>query len=134
MSPSSGVRGKYGEYKKLKLPVLCRHTAFSKSDTMGWQHIPAHSCDFEARFTTHRKEQTMEKLITRKDAARILGISIATLDAARTSGLISYIQYVPNGCVYFTDAGLQEYVAKFTHRPRPEEKAATYRKIRRNKV
>lgn len=76
----------------------------------------------------------MEKLITRKDAARILGISITTLDAARTSGLISYIQYVPNGCVYFTDAGLQEYVAKFTHRPRPVEKAATYRKIRRNKV
>ena len=31
----------------------------------------------------------MEKLITRKEAARILGISIATLDAARNNGLIS---------------------------------------------
>ena len=58
----------------------------------------------------------MEKLITRKEAAKILGISIATLDAARQNGLISYVQYVPNGCVYFTDAALQEYVAKCTKR------------------
>ena len=36
----------------------------------------------------------MEKLITRKEAAEILGISIATLDAARNNGLISYVQYV----------------------------------------
>ena len=43
----------------------------------------------------------MEKLITRKEAAKILGISIATLDAARQNGLISYVQYVPNGCVYY---------------------------------
>ena len=34
----------------------------------------------------------MEKLITRKEAAKLLGISIATLDEARNSGLISYIQ------------------------------------------
>ena len=54
----------------------------------------------------------MEKLITRKEAAKILGISIATLDAARQNGLISYVQYVPNGCVYFTDAALQEYVCQ----------------------
>lgn len=33
----------------------------------------------------------------------------ATLDAARNNGLISYVQYVQNGCVYFTAAGLQEY-------------------------
>lgn len=58
----------------------------------------------------------MEKLISRKEAAKLLGISIATLDAARNSGLISYVQYVQNGCVYFTDAGLQEYIAKCTQR------------------
>ena len=56
----------------------------------------------------------MEKLITRKEAAKILGISITTLDAARNNGLISYVQYVQNGCVYFTDMGLQEYIAKCT--------------------
>ena len=38
----------------------------------------------------------MEKLITRKEAAEILGISIATLDAARNNGLTSYVQYVQN--------------------------------------
>ena len=69
----------------------------------------------------------MEKLISRKEAAKLLGISIATLDAARNSGLISYVQY---GCVYFTDAGLQEYIAKCTHRAKPVEKSATYRKLR----
>ena len=56
----------------------------------------------------------MEKLITRKEAAKILGISLTTLDEARNSGLISYIQYVPNGCVYFTHTSLQEYIAKST--------------------
>lgn len=42
----------------------------------------------------------MEKLISRKEAAKLLGISIATLDAARNSGLISYVQYVQNGLLY----------------------------------
>ena len=73
----------------------------------------------------------MEKLITRKEAAKILGISIATLDAARQNGLISYVQYVPNGCVYFTDAALQEYVAKCTKRAKPADNNLTYRKQHR---
>ena len=60
-----------------------------------------------------------------------LGISIATPDAARNNGLISYVQYVQNGCVYFISAGLQEYIAKCTHRAKPAEKNATYRKPRR---
>ena len=73
----------------------------------------------------------MEKLITRKEAAKILGISIATLDAARQNGLISYVQYVPNGCVYFTDAALQEYVAKCTKRAKHADNNLTYRKQHR---
>ena len=68
--------------------------------------------------------------LTGKEAAKILGISIATLDAARNNGLIAYVQYVQNGCVYFTDAGLQEYIAKCTHRAKPVEKGTTYRKPR----
>ena len=75
----------------------------------------------------------MEKLITRKEAAKLLGISLATLDEARNNGLISYVQYVPNGCVYFTDASLQEYIAKCTHRARPVEKKSTHRKVRNGK-
>lgn len=72
----------------------------------------------------------MDKLITRKEAAKLLGISLATLDEARNNGLISYIQYVPNGCVYFTDTGLQEYIAKSTHRVVPQKKRQIYRKVR----
>ena len=74
----------------------------------------------------------MEKLITRKDAAKYLGISIATLDAARSNGLISYVQYIENGCVYFTKAGLQEYIARSTHRAKPVENNSTYRKPHAN--
>ena len=71
----------------------------------------------------------MEKLISRKEAAKLLGISIATLDEARNNGLVSYIQYVPNGCVYFTSVALQEYVAKSTHRAKPIDKKGTYRNV-----
>lgn len=75
----------------------------------------------------------MENLITRKEAAKLLGISLATLDEARNNGLISYIQYVPNGCVYFTNASLQEYIAKCTHRAKSVDKKSTYRKVRNSK-
>lgn len=74
----------------------------------------------------------MEKLFTRKEAAELLGISITTLDAARNNGLIAYVQYVPNGCVFFTSASLQEYVAKCTHRAKPMEKKSTYRNVRKD--
>ena len=74
----------------------------------------------------------MEKLFTRKEAAELLGISITTLDAARNNGLISYVQYVPNGCVFFTSAGLQEYVVKCTHRANPMEKKSAYRNVRKD--
>lgn len=71
----------------------------------------------------------LEKLITRKEAARILSISLASLDAARNNGQIAYVQFVPNGCVFFTDSGLQEYVARCTHIVKSEEPARmTYRK------
>ena len=73
----------------------------------------------------------MDKMITRKEAAKILGISIAALDQARTTGQISYVQYVENGCVFFTETALQEYVARCTHRAKPLENNATYRKPRK---
>ena len=58
----------------------------------------------------------VDKLIKRKEAAEMLGISLDTLDHARMEGLITYVQYVENGCVYFTEVGLQEYIARSTHR------------------
>ena len=72
----------------------------------------------------------MEKLISRKEAVKILGISLATLDEARANGQITYVQYVKNGSVYFTADSLQEYIAKHTHRAKPTNKGYTYRKPR----
>lgn len=72
----------------------------------------------------------MEKLYTRKEAADYLRMSITTLDTARATGAISFVQYVPNGCVYFTSEALQEYIAKCTHRALPLEKRETLRKQR----
>ena len=82
-------------------------------------------------YQAERKLQ-MEKLFTRKEAANVLGISLATLDAARMNGLISYVQYVDNGCVYFTELGLQEYIARSTHRAKPKEPNSIYRKTKNN--
>ena len=72
----------------------------------------------------------MDKLFTRKETAKLQGISLATLDTVRNNGQIAYIQYVDNGCVYFTEAGIQEYIARSTHRPNPKDHKATYRKQR----
>ena len=72
----------------------------------------------------------MEKLITRKEAASMLHISLKTLDAARESGLLSYIQYTENGSVYFTEQMLQEYLVRSVHRARPIETRYTYRNPR----
>lgn len=67
----------------------------------------------------------VDKLIKRKEAAEMLGISLDTLDHARMEGLITYVQYVENGCVYFTEVGLQEYIARSTHRARPKDTPPT---------
>ena len=73
----------------------------------------------------------MEKLLTRKEEAEALGICIKTLDAIRSAGLISYVQYVANGGVYFTESALEEYVARGTHRAKPREMSSTYRNPRK---
>ena len=73
----------------------------------------------------------MEKLLTRKQAAEYLGISLTQLDEARKLKRIAYIQYVRNGSVYFTEQALEEYVARSTHRAGPlEPNRTTYRKQR----
>ena len=58
----------------------------------------------------------MNKMYSRKEAAAMLGISVSTLDNARNAGDISYVQFAPGGCVFFTDDSLNEYVAHCTHR------------------
>lgn len=70
----------------------------------------------------------MEKLYTRKEAAAMLGIGLTTLDAARSSGAITFVQYVPNGSVFFTEEALREYVARCTRKSASAEQRSTYRK------
>ena len=73
----------------------------------------------------------MERVMSRKEAATLLRISVDTLDAARKKGQISYVQYVPKGAVYFTKDSLQEYVAKCTFRAKQQDNMRlTYRRSR----
>lgn len=72
----------------------------------------------------------MEKLYGRKEAASLLGISLASLDNARYEKQITYVQYKPNGSVFFTEQALQEYIAKATHKAVSIEPRNTYRKRR----
>lgn len=73
----------------------------------------------------------MNRVLTRKEAAELLGISVKTLDQARSAGQVSYIQYTKNGCVFFTEEALQEYIARSTRRANPVAVAVTYRKPRK---
>ena len=74
----------------------------------------------------------MQNLITRKEAARRLGISVKTLDLARESGAISFVQFTENGCVYFTENAIEEYIAKHTYTAKTSEDGRTTYRRRRN--
>lgn len=73
----------------------------------------------------------MENLLTREEAARMLGVSTDTLDRLRKRGSIAYIQHIPNGKVWFTEVAIAEYIARSTHAARPvQSPVQTYRKRR----
>lgn len=65
----------------------------------------------------------MNTLLTRKEAAARLGITVMTLDAERSSGHLAYIQRKPGGKVWITEEAIEEYLARATHLARPEMKA-----------
>ena len=74
----------------------------------------------------------MTTLLTRKEAATRLGITVMTLDAERTRGHLAYIQRKPGGKVWITEEALAEYLAWATHPARPDGKAGrALRRIRR---
>lgn len=74
----------------------------------------------------------MNKLLTRQEAAQMLGITVSTLDIIRRSGNIEYIQYTDNGRVFFTEYGLQQFINKSTHQAISRSASSpTYRKRRR---
>lgn len=63
-------------------------------------------------------------LMTRKEAAARLGMSLPTLDLERTTGRLAYIQRKPGSKVWITDEAIAEYLARATHQARPELKTA----------
>ncbi len=73
----------------------------------------------------------MERLIKRREAAKILGIGLTKLDEERLDGKIAYVQYVEHGCVYFTEQALLDYIARCTHRAKPIDENTSYRKNRK---
>ena len=74
----------------------------------------------------------MSKLLTRKEAANRLGVSVVTLDAERSAGRLAYIQSKPGGKVWITEVAIEEYLARATHPARPERMVMqTYRKRRK---
>ena len=74
----------------------------------------------------------MANLLTRKEAAARLGISLVTLDEARKFGRIAFIQRVPGGKCFFTEEAIAEYIARCTHPVKNTVKfaGATYRQRR----
>ena len=71
------------------------------------------------------------KLLTRKEAADQLGISLVTLDIERSTGNLAYIQRKAGGKVWVSEDAIDEYLARATHPARPELKSrATYRQRR----
>lgn len=76
----------------------------------------------------------MESLYTKQQAADKLGMSTDTLDRERARGAIAYIQRRPGCKVFFSDAAIQEYLARHTHPATPPaETRVTYRHRRARK-
>lgn len=59
------------------------------------------------------------QLLSRKEAAAQLGVSLVTLDAERTAGRLAYIQRKPGAKVWITEVAIAEYLARATHPARP---------------
>lgn len=73
----------------------------------------------------------MTPLITRREAAKLLQVSLVTLDKLRFEGQLAYIQRAPTTRVYFRMQDIEAYIAYCHHpaRPRP---AASRPRTRRN--
>lgn len=62
-------------------------------------------------------------LLTRKEAAARLGISVCLLDQERSAGRLAYIQRKPGSKVWITEEAITEYLARITHQARPETRS-----------
>ena len=71
-------------------------------------------------------------LLTRKEAAAQLGISVDLLDQERSAGRLAYIQRKPGCKVWITNEAIAEYLARATRQARPDfaRNRETYRRRR----
>lgn len=71
-------------------------------------------------------------LLTRKQAAAMLGMSLPTLDVERNTGRLAYIQRKPGSKVWITEEAIAEYLARATHQAKPNLKPlrTSYRRRR----
>lgn len=67
-------------------------------------------------------------LMTRKEAAARLGMSLPTLDLERSTGRLAYVQRKPGSKVWITEEALVEYLVRATHQARPEMKTVKRRR------
>ena len=67
-------------------------------------------------------------LMTRKEAAARLGISVDLLDQERSAGRLAYIQRKPGCKVWITEEAIAEYLALATRQARPEIKTIKRRR------
>ena len=120
MFPSSGVRGKCGE-QIFQSQIPCAGSFCCQRIHV---ILKATTTSLTERGNIYGKIDYTER------GCQITGNQHCDSGCSAQQRSISYVQYVQNGCVYFTDAGLQEYIAKCTHRAKPVEKCDTYRKPR----
>ncbi len=71
-------------------------------------------------------------LLTRKEAAARMGISVDLLNQERSTGRLAYIQRKPGSKVWITEEAIAEYLARATHQARPEMRSVrtTYHRRR----
>ena len=74
----------------------------------------------------------MDSLLTRKEAAARLGVSLVKLDAERAAGQIAYIQRAPGAKVWIPESAIEESLKRGMHPTRPPRPVReTYRKRRK---
>ena len=62
--------------------------------------------------------------------SEFFGVTLDYLIIGKRQDVDALKKRVQDGCVYFTEVGLQEYIARSTHRARPKDNNPTFRKKR----
>lgn len=62
------------------------------------------------------KKDDTENLLTRQQAAKLLGISLTTLDSERRCGNLAYVQFKKHSKVWITKSAISDYLARGVHK------------------